>query len=70
MRLDILAKKEMEEKLKLSAYEEDFFKENSEKVRFFTGLIDWDTLMRLFKFVSSSSLVTYRSLHSNSLFVH
>ena len=41
-------KKEMEEKLKLSAYEEDFFKE---KVCFFTGLTDWDTLMRLFKFV-------------------
>jgi hypothetical protein len=39
------------EQCNCTVYDESDFRDKDDKVRFFTGLTDWDTLWRLFKFV-------------------
>lgn len=43
--------KETEEQLRILVINEDSFKENDEKVRFYTGLTNWDLLLTLFTFI-------------------
>ena len=44
-------KEELEKRLKLATYDEDCFRGNNDKVRFFTGLTNWDILTKLFQYV-------------------
>lgn len=53
--------KEMEIQLKHATFDEDSFRNDDEKVRFFTGLTNWDILSKLFHFVTPY-LVGHQSL--------
>ena len=45
------AEKEVQGKLNHAAFDEDEFRDNDDKVRFFTGLTNWEVLEKLFQFV-------------------
>ena len=45
----------LKEKLKMSSFNEDSFKEDNDKVLFYTGLLNWSLLLCLFNFLKNSS---------------
>ena len=45
----------LKEKLKMSSFNEDSFKEDNDKVLFYTGLPNWSLLLCLFNFLKNSS---------------
>ena len=45
----------LKEKLKLSSLNEEFFREDNDKVSFYTGLPNWEILLYLFNFIKNSS---------------
>jgi len=51
----------IEKHLKLSTFDEDSFKNNDEKVRFYTGLTNWNILLTLFTYLQSYLPVTSRT---------
>jgi len=51
----------IEKHLKLSTFDEDSFKNNGEKVRFYTGLTNWNILLTLFTYLQSYLHVTSRT---------
>ena len=59
--------KEVELQLSRPTFDEDAFKDNDAKVRFFTGLTNWEVLYKLFQFVREhlighSSLTPFQQL--------